>query len=129
MSDIAKFRLAVWALYYLGVVLHVLVSARASIASDSNSVKTFRFWWECNWKTLRKRLVCDAIALVLWEVSPALLGQIIGHVLPCTYGTAAVTGFAADRFIGSEGFSLGFMKVDMVKVAPAGNGQARAASA
>jgi hypothetical protein len=129
MSDIAKFRLEIWALYYLGVALHVLVSVRASIASDSNSVTTFNFWWEHNRKIFRKRLVCDAIAMVLWEAAPSIFGAIVGHVFPCAYGTAAVTGFAADRFIASEGFSLGFMKVDMVKVAPAGNGQARAANA
>jgi hypothetical protein len=119
-SKLALFRLAIWFLYFDGVAVHILLTARASIASQSNSIKTFRVWWNLNWHTLRLRLLCDGVALVIWEYSPQLIGQFIGHVIPVGYGTAALMGLAVDRVIGSASFSLGFLKVDMTQIAPMG---------
>lgn len=96
----------------------MLLSARASIASQSNSIMTFRTWWDLNWRTLRLRVLCDGVALMIWEYSPQLIGQFTGHVIPVGYGTAALMGLAVDRVIGSASFSLGFLRADMTQLAP-----------
>jgi hypothetical protein len=114
----ALFRLLIWGCYFLGVSLHILLRARASIAARSNSVTSFRAWWDFNWHDLGWRLFLDGSGLMLWEISPQMLGSVIGHLIPVTYGTAPLMGFAVDHFIDSSGFILGFSKIDMPKVAP-----------
>jgi hypothetical protein len=117
-SKEALFRLLVWFLYFNGVGVHILISARASIAAKSNSIVTMRSWWEYNWHTLGFRLFLDSVFLMGWEVSPQVVGQVLGHVLPVTLGTAAFMGIAVDRMIGGIGFSFGWLGADMPKVAP-----------
>jgi len=116
-SKEALFRLLVWFLYFNGVGIHILISARASIAAGSNSVGSFRTWWDYNWHTLRMRMLCNAAALIIWELSPRLISQVMGREIPITYGTAIFMGIAVDRLMGSVGFSFGW-GADMGKVAP-----------
>lgn len=118
MDQQSTFRLAIWALFFLGVWLHILLRARASVASSSNSVGTVLVWWELNWRELGWELFLDGVGLMFWEVSPHLFGDVLKLLLPITYGTAPVMGFAVDRFINSSGFILGFAKVDMPRIAP-----------
>jgi len=101
------FRLIVWALYFNGVSLHILLRAKGSIKSRSNSIHTFRTWWELNWRDLGWELFLDGVALMFWEVSPQLVGQVVKVALPITYATAPVMGFAVDRFLHSSGFIVG----------------------
>ena len=77
-SEQAIFRLFIWLWFFLGVSLHILLKARASIAARSNSVTTFRTWWEYNWRDFGWRLFLDGVGLMLWEVAPQLLGAFAG---------------------------------------------------
>jgi hypothetical protein len=117
-SEQALLRLLIWFWYFLGVSLHILLKSRASIAASSNSITTFRGWWEHNWQDMGWRLFLDGVGLMLWEVAPHILGSVIGEKIPVTYGTAPIMGFAVDRFVDSSGFIAGFMRVDMPAVAP-----------
>jgi hypothetical protein len=117
-SEQALFRLLVWFWFFLGVILHLLLRARASIAAASNSVTSFRDWWEYNWRDLGWRLFLDGVGLMVWEVTPHILGSFWGLGIPVNYATAPLMGFAVDRFVDSSGFILGFMRVDMATVAP-----------
>lgn len=116
-SKEALFRLLVWFLYFNGVGIHILLCAIGSIAAKSNSVVTFRAWWDYNWPTLRIRMLCNSGALIFWELSPRLLGELIGREIPITYITAVVMGITIDRIVGSLGFKFGW-GADMGKVAP-----------
>ena len=121
-ADQVAFRLAVWALFFNGVGLHILLRARGSIASRSNSVKTFRAWWELNWHDLGWRLFLDGLGLMAWEVAPFVPGMkdFVSHILPpICYGAAPVMGVVVDRFIDSGGFILGFSRVDNGEARPA----------
>ena len=119
-SKEALFRLLVWFLYFNGVGVHILISALGSIKATSNSVVSFRGWWDHNWETLRIRVFVDAACLIVWYIAPQVLGQVIGHVFPITYGTAGIMGIAVDRVIAGLGFSFGWGP-DMGKVAPNGH--------
>lgn len=120
-SQPSIFRLLVWALFFLGVGLHILLCARGSIASRSNSIKTFRSWWEFNWQELGWRLLLDSAALMIWEGGPHVIGDVIGRQIPITYGTAPIVGLFVDRCLHTAGFTMGFTKLDMTKVAPPEN--------
>ncbi len=63
------------------------------------------------------RMLCNAAALIIWELSPRLISQVMGREIPITYGTAIFMGIAVDRLMGSVGFSFGW-GADMGKVAP-----------
>ncbi|MBO0887489.1 hypothetical protein J2P12_00150 [Candidatus Bathyarchaeota archaeon] len=108
----------IWALYYCGVFIHLLLSAYASIASEGNSVKTVRAWWDYNFHLLGWRLLLDGAFLFGWESAPATLVPVIGHLVPVAYGTAPMMGIAIDRMLSSGTFALGWLKVDMTQVAP-----------
>jgi hypothetical protein len=111
-------RLLNWFLYYVGVALYVLGKARGSIASRGNSVTRFRDWWELNWRELGWVLVGDGLAFVLWDNAPQLFGAMVGKVIPLTYGTAPVVGAFVHHWLNTEGFTRGFIRVDMTQVAP-----------
>jgi hypothetical protein len=117
----AIFRFVVWALFFNGVFLHILVRARGSIASASNSVKTFRAWWDLNWRDLGWRLAFDGVGMIAWILSPRVFGDAIHLQLPITYATAGFMGFTVDRIVDSSGFIIGFRRVDLPRVAPPDN--------
>ena len=120
-SQQVTFRLLVWGFFFLGVSLHILLRARATIAAKSNSVTTFRIWWRYNWRDLGWRLFLDGLGLMFWEVTPYIPGlkEFVSHILPPVCAAAApVMGVVADRFIDSGGFISGFGHADMNAVAP-----------
>jgi hypothetical protein len=117
----ARFRLIIWLLYFLGVSLHILLRARASIAAASNSVSTFRSWWQYNWHDLGWRLFLDGVGLMGWELSfyvPGLKDFIVHVLPPVCYGAGPIMGIVVDRFVDSGGFILGFNRTDMPRIAP-----------
>ena len=79
--------------------------------AESNSVTTFKVWWEYNHRELGWRLFLDGIGLMFWEFSPLVPGlkEFVSHILPpVCLGAAPVMGVVADRFVHSGGFILGF---------------------
>jgi hypothetical protein len=111
--------LYVWLLFYAGVLLDILFQARGSIAAKSNSIKSFRVWWEYNVRELGWRLLIDGICWMIWMTGPHFLGEAAAHLIPAvSYTVAPWIGFSADRFTHSLGFILRFTTVEMPHVAP-----------
>jgi hypothetical protein len=112
--------LYVWLLFHVGILLQILLQARASIAARSNSIGSFRVWWEHNHRELGLRLFIDGALWMGWMVGPHFLGEAAAHLIPpVSYAVAPWIGFSADRFSHSCGFILRFTTVDMGIVAPA----------
>lgn len=112
--------LYVWVLFNLGVLLQILFQARGSIAARSNSITSFRVWWEYNRRELGWRLFIDGLWFGVWVAGPQLLGDAAARLIPpCSYAVAPWIGFSADRFTHSLGFILRFTTLEMAHVAPA----------
>jgi hypothetical protein len=111
--------LYVWVLFNLGVLLQILFQARGSIASSSNSIKSFRVWWQYNVRDLGWRLFVDGLWFAVWLVGPYFLGDAAARLIPpASYAIAPWIGFSADRFTHSLGFILRFTTLEMSHVAP-----------
>ena len=111
--------LYLWILFQAGVVLQMLFQARGSIVARSNSIKSFRVWWEYNRLQLGWRLFIDGLLFGIWVVGPRILGDAAAHLIPpCSYTVAPWIGFSADRFTHSLGFILRFSTLEMAEVAP-----------
>jgi len=111
--------LCVWLLFYIGVLLQILFQARGSIAAKSNSIKSFRVWWDYNHRDLGGRLFIDGVLWMGWMVGPHFLGEAAAHLIPpVSFAVAPWIGFSADRFTHSLGFILRFTTADMGIVAP-----------
>ncbi len=111
--------LYVWLLFHLGVMLQILIQARGSIAATSNSISSFRVWWEFNQRELGWRLFIDGLCWTVWVVGPIFLGTGAARLIPpVSFAIAPWIGFSADRFTHSLGFILRFTTVEMSEVAP-----------
>jgi hypothetical protein len=111
--------LYVYFLYYLGVVLHILLQARGTIRAQSNSIHSFRIWWDFNHRELRIRLLIDGVLWMVWIAGPRFLGEAAAHMIPpVSYAVAPWIGLSVDRFTHSMGFILRFNGSDMGEVAP-----------
>jgi hypothetical protein len=111
--------LYVYILYYMGVVLHILLQARGSIAARSNSIRSFRVWWEYNHRELGLRLFADSVLWMVWICGPHFLGEAAAHLIPpVSYVVSPWIGLSVDRFVHSMGFILRFNGADMGEVAP-----------
>jgi hypothetical protein len=111
--------LHVWLLFYAGVLLDILLQALGSIVAKSNSITSFRVWWQYNVHALGWRLLIDGLCWMLWMVGPHYLGDAAARMIPpVSLVVAPWLGFSADRFTHSLGFILRFSTVEMGIVAP-----------
>ena len=86
----AEQALYVWVLFHVGAALQILLQARASIAAKSNSIESFRVWWEYNHRELGLRLFIDGALWMGWMVGPHFLGEAAAHLADGLDGTMAL---------------------------------------
>lgn len=112
-------QLSYWILFAVGWLLHVLLQAKASVNSDSNSLENVRQWLKLSWLILVVRAFAAALLMLLWHEAPQYFGQVVGAVVPMTKATAGIAGLAVDAFIDKLGAIFG-LQIDIPKVAPPG---------
>lgn len=108
-----------WMLFAVGWLLHVLLQAKASVVSDSNSLENIGQWLKLSWLILLVRAFAAVLLMLLWHEAPQLFGQIAGAEIPMTKATAGIAGLAVDALIDKLGAIFG-LQIDIPKVAPPG---------
>jgi hypothetical protein len=111
---IAEF-LGLWALFYAGFVVSLLLQAQTSVTSKSNGLTSVFGWLKLHWHVVTARLFLSAIfSPLLIHYIPSGLGLPIWSV----YGSA---GFIADSLLDKVLFMFGQgvgMKVEVPQVVP-----------
>lgn len=106
-----------WILFTVGWLLHVLLQAKASVNSKSNSLENVRQWLKLSWLVLIVRAFAAVLLMLLWHEAPQLFGQIAGAAIPMTKATCGIAGLAVDAFIDKLGAIFG-LKIEIPVVAP-----------
>lgn len=92
-----------WILFIVGWVLHLLLQAKASANSRSNSLQNIWQWFRLQWLVVIARLFLAVLFMLLWHEAPSLFGQIVGAAIPMTMATSGIAGFAVDAFVDKIG--------------------------
>lgn len=106
-----------WILFAVGWVLHMLLQAKASVNSKSNSLENIGQWLKLQWLIIAVRLFLAVLIMLLWHEAPALFGQIVGAAIPMTLATCGLAGFAVDAFVDKVGAIFG-LKIEVPSAAP-----------
>lgn len=113
-----------WIPFLVGLAIHVLLQAQASVRASSNGVMTLRAWLSLMWVPVVGRLFLCSVGMAFWLESPALFSKglsliAINFAIPMNYGTTALFGYSADSLLDKVGAIIGGrLNVDIPQVVP-----------
>src|SRR5215831_9716056 len=102
-------------MFLVGWFVHAMLQAKASAASDSNTLHSPWEWFGRAWQIVLARWFLSALAMQLWFEAPTIFGASFGVAMavPITKATAGIFGYTADSLLDRLGAIFGIIKLEI----------------
>jgi hypothetical protein len=110
-----------WACYFIGQLLHVLLRATAVVRSPQSGITSYRQFLNVHGAPLAVRVFLATMGLILWAGNPQIVSDLLQKagvgvgdtVLPLNAATAGLYGYFADSLLDKLGVFIPQLQKDV----------------